>query len=222
MPIRTKLHVLQGINPLWLRGSCLPSGPISPSRGENWLTRALTKHKSRGIRVFISLLDYPSTQMPKEAQQTYLGLVLGLFFLHLGRCTSPLELYTCCTRGKGLGCHSTTLGWLLEGCTGCYALCVGCWRVALAPTHVGTVTPLRFGADLGGSYSRIALQLLATQLSNAHASWQRCRSVLHWLDTPWCCAFFMCALGHDTSIDVYSLAPFGALALVQHTTSHWW
>ena len=58
--------------------SCLPSGPISPSRGENWLTRALTKHKSRGIRVFISLLDYLSTQMPKEAQQTCLGLVLGL------------------------------------------------------------------------------------------------------------------------------------------------
>ena len=78
MPIRTKLHVLRGINPLWLRGSYLPSGPISPNRGENWLTGALTKHKSRGNRVFISLLDYPSTQMPKEAQKTYLGLVLDL------------------------------------------------------------------------------------------------------------------------------------------------
>ena len=57
----------------------MPSGPISPNRGENWLTGALTMHKSRGIRVFISLFDYSSTQMPKEAQQTCLGLVLGLY-----------------------------------------------------------------------------------------------------------------------------------------------
>ena len=32
--------------------------------------------------------------------------------------------------------------------------------------HIGTVTPLRLGADLGGNYSWISLKPLATKLSN--------------------------------------------------------
>ena len=56
--------------------------------------------------------------------------------------------------------------------------------MALAPTHVGTITPLQFGADLGGSCSWIALELPATQVSNARAGCQlrRCAALaLHTL-----------------------------------------
>ena len=55
---------------------------------------------------------------------------------------------------EGLYWVLCTLCWLLEGITNFRSL--------------GMVTPLRLGcADLGGSYSRIALELLASMLFNA-------------------------------------------------------
>ena len=50
-------------------------------------TSSLEPKLSTSQEVFISLLNYPLTQMPKKAQQTWLGLVLGLHLCSVTKCT---------------------------------------------------------------------------------------------------------------------------------------
>ena len=137
----------------------------------------------------------------------------GYVFLYIGRCYSPLVLYTRCTRGRGLDCpcSCTLIPW-----TGSGGAVLGAVDTVLAPggCHWLALVLARslhcslmliwVAAPLGSPWNCLLPALQCT------CRLQPCRCVCCSHETCLGAAFFMCALGHDTSTDVYSPAPFGA------------
>ena len=143
----------------------------------------------------------------------------GYVFLYIGRCYSPLVLYTRCTRGRGLDCPCsctlipwTGFGGAVLGAVDTVLAPGGCHWLALAlarSLHCGLM--LIWVEAALGSPSNCPLPAL-----QCTRRLQPCRCVCCTGETCLGIALLMCALGHDTSTDVYSPAPFGAPTPVQH------